>query len=131
MNWLREILPIMTRILAIGSQYVNLTRKLRKKYSLPLQNEGYVGYNVSKYENTCKKGTRKTPERQFLLIQKRQIFEIYTLMLTMVISKGDAKVHKLSAQPNKLWIKHCFFYFCTKPLWKNKLRTTLNGVRCC
>ena len=59
-----------------------------KQDFLSLENGGYIGHKVSKQENnelgnkkmvemTCKKCIKKTPERQFLLIQKDK-FSIFS-----------------------------------------------------
>ena len=48
-----------------------------------------------------KKASRKTISAN----PERQIFEIFTLVPTMVTSQGDAKLEKLLARPKKSWIR--------------------------
>ena len=63
---------------------------------------------------TYKECTRKTLERQFLLIRKDKIFEIFTSAPTMVAPQRYTKLNNLPAHPKKSWMRH----------WRLKLKLT-------
>ena len=62
-----------------------------------------------------KKASRKTISAN----PERQIFDIFTLVPTMVTSQGDAKLDKLLARPKKSWIR----------MFKSKKKMTHYGYK--